>query len=237
MPNLQGMTPLNKRNERKFLAIGSIIHFARDGDLIWGSGLLDDFSGYLSSQFDVRAVRGPKTRQALIRVNNMTVPEIYGDPALLVPNFFPEFKRNPHPQYEYTVIPHYLEQHLPKFNTNKNVIFPTEKWNLVIERILNSKFVIASSMHGIIVAESFGIPARMLYPGTIKPNYFKYVDYYYGTGRFNFKYATSIEEALRMGGEPPVKCDLEKLYAAFPRDAFGNDGSIPSKLPLRKSFF
>jgi len=82
-----------------------------------------------------------------------------------VPNFFPEFKCNPHSQYENTVIPHYLEQHyleqhLPKFSTNKNVIFITEKWNLVIERILNSKFVIASSMHGIIVAESFGIPGR-----------------------------------------------------------------------------
>lgn len=239
VPNLQVTTPQKPTNEKKLLAIGSIIGYAQDGDLIWGSGRLKDSIAKQTAKFDVRAVRGPNTRENLIRVHNISVPEIYGDPALLLPHFFPEYKRKAHPKYEYTVIPHFLEQHLPIFNskTNPNVIYPTQKWQLVIRRILNSKLVIASAMHGIIVAESFGIPARMLFPKTKEPNYFKYIDYYYGTGRFNFKYATSIDEALKMGGEPPVICDLEKLYAAFPRDAFGNNSLIPTKLPQRKSFF
>jgi pyruvyltransferase len=75
--------------------------------------------------------------------------------------------------------------------------------------------VISSSLHGVIIAESYGIPARLLRV-TEKNHLFKYQDYYLGTGRPHFQYATSVEEALRMGGEPPFVCDLQKLYETFP---------------------
>lgn len=50
--------------------------------------------------------------------------------------------------------------------------------------------------------------------------YSKYSDYYYGTKRFNYSFATSIEEALEMEGEPIPECDLEQLLQAFPYDLF-----------------
>ena len=85
----------------------------------------------------------------------------------------------------------------------------------VIEKITDSRFVISSPLHGLIVAEAFGIPARMLRITTHEP-LLKYQDYYYGTNRPYFQYAQSIEEAFQMGGEPPFECDLQKLYEAFP---------------------
>ena len=136
-------------------------------------------------------------------------------PLLSFPYFFPEFQKSANPQYEYIVIPHYLEQNLFSKDVYENIVFPTEPWDEIIRKILDSKFVIPNSLHGIILAEAYGIPARLLRVSEKEP-IFKYVDYYMGTNRPYFQFASSIDEALRMGGEPPLECDLYKLYQAFP---------------------
>ena len=71
--------------------------------------------------------------------------------------------------------------------------------------------MISSALSGIMVAEAFGIPARLI----IAPRenstetIFKYADYYYGINRFKYRFATSIEEAFtRMG--------FRKVTARFP---------------------
>ena len=65
--------------------------------------------------------------------------------------------------------------------------------------ILDSSFVISSSLHGIIISEAYGIPARIIRPDDFFADkfwqyepLFKYEDYYYGTGRSNFTYANNI---------------------------------------------
>lgn len=207
-----------KTKEKKLLALGSIFYFANDNDVIWGSGINGktlDKKHYSFNALDVRAVRGPLTRRFLMENFGIECPRIYGDPALLFPYLFPEFHRQRYPSREYIVIPHYRElKQFPK-SEYPSAVYPTEPWNEVVEKILDSKFVISSSLHGIIIAEAYGIPARYL---RIKDgeNLFKYQDYYEGTGRPNFQYAESIEEALRMGGEPPFTCDLQSLYDSFP---------------------
>ncbi len=209
---------INSLKEPKLLAIGSILTFARNNDIIWGSGANGkwlDLKYYKFANLDIRAVRGPLTRNFLITNFSLNCPEVYGDPALLFPYFFPEFKRKEKPSYDYVIIPHYSEQFLfPKFLTSA-IVYPTEPWDMVIQKILDSKLVISSSLHGIIIAEAFGIPARLLRV-TDKEPLFKYQDYYFGTNRFDFRYATSIEEAIKMGGEKPCICNLEKLYSTFP---------------------
>lgn len=205
--------------EKKLLAIGSILHFARNGDVIWGAGINGKHpnpSDYCFSELDVRAVRGPLTRNFLDEMN-INCPETYGDPALLIPMLFPEFKVNP--KEEYVVIPHISEINL--FEGENHILLPTTPWSVVIQKIIEAKFVISSSLHGIIVAEAFGIPARLLRVTSNEP-LFKYTDYYLGTGRSLFYPASSIEEAIEMGGEPPPICDLELLLKSFPYDVFKN---------------
>lgn len=201
----------------KVLGIGSILHFARDGDVIWGSGVNGKHlnpKDYCFNKLDVRAVRGPLTRSFLQQLG-IEVPEIYGDPALLLPYFFPEFKRNPIKKY--IVIPHISEIHF--FANKHNVIMPTEPCIEVIKKILESELVISSSLHGIIVAEAFGIPARLLRVTENEP-LFKYTDYYLGTGRKSYQHASSIIQALEMGGESPPIIDLDPLIQAFPIELF-----------------
>lgn len=203
--------------EHKLLAIGSILHFAKNKDIVWGSGINGkhlSIADYHFKKLNVRCVRGPLTRNFL-RQMNIFVPKIYGDPALLIPLFFPEFRVNP--IREYIVIPHISEMHF--FYENKNVVLPTEHWYTIIQKIVESKLVISSSLHGIIVAEAFGIPARLLRITNNEP-LFKYEDYYRGTGRSKFSYAQSIEEAVQMGGEAPAVCDLQKIINSFPFELF-----------------
>lgn len=213
-----------KTEEKKLLAIGSILIFARDGDIIWGTGMNGkrlDLKDYKFKCPDIRAVRGPLTRDFIINNFNIYCPEVYGDPALLIPYFFPEFKKKKNPKYEYIIIPHYSELALFPKQLYANVVYPTDPWNEVIRKILDSKFVISSSLHGIVVAEAYGIPARYLRITEHEP-LFKYQDYYLGTNRLTFNYAISVEEALDMGGEAPAKCDLQKLYDAFPFEYWPN---------------
>lgn len=218
--------PQKKRflEKRKLLGTGSILYFALDNDVVWGSGINGktlDKKDYWFSQLDIRSVRGPLTRQFLIENFNITCPEIYGDPALLFPYLFPEFRRKQNPTYEYIIVVHYCDQKLFPKEQHANVVYATDPWNEVIEKILDSKFVISSALHGIILAEAYGIPARMLRV-TEKQHLFKYADYYLGTNRPYFQYANSVEEALRMGGESPCKCDVKKIYEAFPFDFWPN---------------
>ncbi len=205
-------------NKKKLLAIGSIISFGLDNDIVWGSGIngkLLNSKHYNFTTLDIRAVRGPLTRQFLYNNFKIHVPEVYGDPALLTSYFFPEFTRKDEPKYDYLIIPHYSDAHLFPKELYPNVVYPTDPWDEIIEKIVDSKLVISSTLHGLIVAESWGIPARMLKISNAEP-LFKYQDYYYGTNRFGFQFAQSIEEALIMGGEAPFECDLKKLYDAFP---------------------
>ncbi len=222
-----------KSHEQKLLAVGSIFYFAYDNDVIWGSGINGktlDRSQYEFTNLDVRAVRGPKTREFLWENFRIQAPAIYGDPALLLPYLFPEFKRKQNPKYDYVIVVHYQELHLFPRSANSNIVYATDPWHEVIDKILDSKFVISSSLHGVIVAESFGIPARYMRVSEKNQHLFKYEDYYLGTGRPHFQYANSVEEALKMGGEPPFICDLQKLYEAFPFDLW------PSATPKKFNF-
>ena len=63
-------------------------------------------------------------------------------------------------------------------------------WRAMLEALLPCQLVISSSLHGIIFAEAFGIPARWLAPrdvahlersSYVTEGWFKYVDYYAST--------------------------------------------------------
>ncbi|MEJ7683906.1 MAG: polysaccharide pyruvyl transferase family protein [Segetibacter sp.] len=85
------------KTQRRLLGVGSILHFAQNDDVIWGSGINGKIhlNNLKFKRLDVRSVRGPLTRLILLQ-KGIDTPEIYGDPALLIPNIFPgRFKREP----------------------------------------------------------------------------------------------------------------------------------------------
>jgi pyruvyltransferase len=137
---------------------------------------------------------------------------VYGDPALLLPRLCPELPDET-PETDYVVIPNCGE--MDYFRQYRSVVMPSEPWTTVVRAVRRSRLCVSSSLHGLIVAEAFGIPARLLKMTWTEP-LLKYEDYYLATGRERVTYATSVGEAIEMGGERPPTIDLQPLIDSFP---------------------
>lgn len=199
----------------RLFAIGSVLHFAADGDTVWGSGINGKIADehHRFTTLDVRAVRGPLTADYLRR-RGIAVPDIYGDPALLLPQLFPgRFGRRPGGGTLFVPNLNDLAEVAPPCA----MVSPLRGWNHVVARILSADLVLASSLHGLIIAEAFGIPARYVRLSD-REALFKFEDYVQGTGRPKLVYAGSIEEGVEMGGMDPIRWDPAPLRAAFPFD-------------------
>lgn len=205
----------------RLLSVGSVLHFASEGDTIWGSGVNAkiDATEHRYQQLDVRAVRGPLTRRFLAE-RKIAVPEIYGDPALLIPELIKgRVQRRSH--YKIGLVPNLNDiknGNVPPYSDDIHVISPFLPWIACIREIAACDFVIASSLHGLILADAYGIPNRMVRYSEIEPP-FKYDDYYLGTGRSPSRPARSVEEALELGSTEPLgNFDTGPLRASFPYD-------------------
>lgn len=108
---------------------------------------------------------------------------------------------------------------------NSTTRWPTEHFDDMIRFITDCELVASSSLHGIIVAEALGVPARWVkFPGAkthSTEGNFKYNDYYSATGRSLDDYAVSIEDAIQKGGKEPIKgYDYNRLLESFPYHLF-----------------
>ena len=203
--------------------IGSIIQFLGQNCTIYGSGFLFRWAmpqfARKKLKLDIRAVRGPLTRNILLELG-YKVPEIYGDPAILLPLFYqPSLSTNK--KKEYIVIPH--ESHYKEYQEKTYPVLSTltNDWEGFIKEILSSKLVISSSLHGIIIAEAYGIPAIFL-DETENPDQLKYDDYYYSTQRIQYVKAKTVEECLQLTPEkiPDFTQMQHDLLKAFPTNLF-----------------
>lgn len=202
--------------------IGSIIQFLGQDCVVYGSGFLFRWAmpkfARKKLKLDIRAVRGPLTRNVLMELG-YKVPEVYGDPAILLPLFFtPPISK----KYDFIVIPHESHYEQYKINTQFKIVSTlTNDWELFINEIRASRLVISSSLHGIIIAEAYGVPAIFL-DETENSDQLKYDDYYYSTGRMNYKRGKTVEECLSLQPEPlPDFSDMQKkILDAFPKDIF-----------------
>lgn len=217
--NIDGDKPVSKT--KHLYAVGSVLTAGIQDCTVWGSGVLNATLLYRlkKRKFDIRAVRGPVTRAILLDYG-YNVPEVYGDPAILLPEIY-----TPEPcpkKAKYGVILH-KDYIIPtRDNELAETIFidiRTENYKLFVEQLMSVNIVISSSLHGIILAESYGIPAILLKP---QVDILKYYDYYYSTGRTIFPIASDIAEAKKI--VPAELPDLTQLKTAlkisFPYDLY-----------------
>ncbi len=212
---------LHKRDRtRRLFAIGSVLHNARDGETVWGSGINGKIAdaAHRFRSLDVRAVRGPLTRRWLLD-RGLRVPEVYGDPALLMPAFYSAQSIGAPPKIPYVVIPHFNEAPEKYAAHSDRLVLPTARPLAFVRALLGAERVVSSSLHGVILAEAYGIPAVYLDSGNGESK-FKYDDYYQGTGRMRWHAGRTVEECLDLGGNAPF--DLHGLQSGL-RQAFPYD--------------
>lgn len=205
----------------RLLTIGSIMHLAQPGDVVWGTGVNGKSLHRTPPKgLSLRAVRGPETA-AFLTQHGYVAPSVFGDPGLLVARYFPELATAPAHRAGTVFVPNLNDiKRDPAMGRSEGlrVINPRQPLYDCIRAIGAAEFVVSSSLHGIVVAEAFGIPARLV-ASFAEPD-FKYVDYFGGTGRSSTGQASTVGEALRLGGHGPAVWDADALMGAFPWELF-----------------
>lgn len=200
----------------KLLAVGSVVQLAQPGDVLWGTGIHPD--GYESFwknsskarlQLTALAVRGPITRDVLL-ARQIDCPGIYGDPAILLPLLYPKSLT---PTHAAILLPHfndygYFSSH-PDACLGVPVVNPAAPWQQIVDAVTSASLVIASSLHGLIVAEAYGVPAIWFRPNQSE-GYLKYQDYYASTQRAPMP-VNDLKWCLRK--QPPAVPDYTEMRA------------------------
>lgn len=215
------------------LAIGSVLGIGKFDAVVWGSGF-HLMRNVLSMQryrrlikLDIRAVRGPVTKLFLEKIGYDCTNAVMGDPAIIMPLIYTPNQIEK--KYDCSIIGHYkTKNNLSEQPQLHSISVETKDYQKFIDELVASKMVISSSLHGIILAETYGVPAIFLNPNhQMDQQLMKYLDWYYSTGRDNIVIAHSVEEALTMKSMPlPDLSELrEGLLSAFPYDLWHSDAN------------
>lgn len=169
---------LHKYFYNHYLTIGSIISSATKKSIVWGSGIIKKDDNIREAKFI--AVRGPKTRDRILE-QGFNCPEVYGDPAILLPNYYnPEVKK----KYSIGVVPHYVDYKAIKeaLSEDKNIKvinLLTQSVEDTTKEILECNHIISSSLHGVIVSQAYKIPALWVkFSEKLSGDNIKFYDYY-----------------------------------------------------------
>jgi hypothetical protein len=144
-----------------FVTIGSILMHVNKKCIVWGSGIIKDNQHVKPAKF--LAVRGPETRRVLMAQGH-NVPEVYGDPALLLPKYFnPKVEK----KYKLGIVPHYVDYQLvlDMYKDEKTISvidLMTNDVEATTLKILECERIISSSLHGVILSHAYAIPAIWL---------------------------------------------------------------------------
>jgi len=148
------------------LGIGSILSWNKDVDasnqIVCGSGFIHS-NKIPERPLKIISVRGPMTRGKFIKAG-IECPQIYGDLALLTRYVIkaPDLKK----KYSVGVIPHYVDKEHPFVIQAKSI----PNWTVIdinqaytpsnfIKELHECEYILSSTLHGIILSDSYGIPA------------------------------------------------------------------------------
>lgn len=186
---ISGDKPILVNTNPNYLCIGSVLQWAGPNTIVWGTGFIGE-DRRLPCKVDIRAVRGPLTRNIILN-QGYDCPEVYGDPAMLYTKFYkPKTKK----KYRYGIIPHSIDQNslwLTQFANNTDVkiidiAVPAEEHliNKFMDEVNECEIILSSSLHGIILGDSLGIPSYWIeLSDRVIGKGFKFADYFLSVNR------------------------------------------------------
>ncbi len=173
---------------KTYCCIGSILSECYGKNIeIWGSGFRSDRGRIHVLPQKVHSVRGPLTRRSLLQ-QGIDCPEVYGDPALLISKYY---HPKPRKKYKYGIIPHYVDEKNPLVRSiisRPDVLVISmagyNHWHDIPDAVCSCEKIVSSSLHGLIVADSYGVPNLWVrFSDNIAGGSFKYLDYFASVGR------------------------------------------------------
>jgi len=215
------------------IAIGSILNREKKAKRwgfqrklhVWGagSGNLDDV---FCSRHHYHAVRGQK---CLAQINQPKSQPVLGDPGLLASSLVakPGTKK-----IRVGLIPHIAHRTAPEITDllsripGAKIIDVYSPVKQVLEEIASCEFVLSTSLHGLIVADSYGVPNQWLMLERNVRKEFNYQDYYSSfamsqpapvtTEQVRLGQDWSIEQCMADYARPGLEAMQQGLIKAFP---------------------
>jgi len=174
------------------ISIGSVFSKTRSGDHVWGTGTWHAHDMYAPRAWAhrgavVHGVRGPRTKELLdsryfssSSSDEHVNVEAIGDPGFLIAFTHPEITAG----IKRTQRCH-VRHHTDSFGAPEGVKIINagghKEWEDFIKEIASCTHVFSSSLHGLIFADSLGIPSRWFQRRNSKTarmeGHFKYLDY------------------------------------------------------------
>ncbi|MBT8037057.1 MAG: polysaccharide pyruvyl transferase family protein [Verrucomicrobiae bacterium] len=212
------------------VAVGSLLdrfkeRFFHPRVNVWGTGFIEDGQPR-SSRFHYHAVRG---RYSVDLVRGQSI-NTFGDPGLLADVLWPEL-RGGKKSHRIGIVPHYKDRgekmvkDLANSLKSSFIIDVFGDVTDVLRQIASCDCVLSSSLHGLIIADSFGIPnARIKLSDKVRGKDFKFKDYY---SIFDLEYlAVALDPAqinegvldhiIQSHDRPGVDLIKDRLIEAFP---------------------
>ncbi len=172
------------RRHCDLVAVGSLLDRFRERFFhprihVWGTGFIEERRPR-TSRFHYHAVRG-RYSAGLIKALDL---EVCGDPGLLVDVLWPEIKNTPR-SCTVGIVPHYEDRADSRVAAmadrlgHSTIIDVFGEVKDVLRQIAGCDCVLSSSLHGLVVADAFGVPnAWIKLSDKVRGNDFKFRDYY-----------------------------------------------------------
>ena len=218
-----------KLNILNYACIGSIIDtYLNKNTIVWGSGSMEGKIENAEKPLKICSVRGPLTRQVLLK-NGIDCPENYGDPALLLPMIFPCKQEK---KYKYGLIPHICDYKLPNISIFREkykesaIIIDLKNyvdWHDIVIQINQCEYIISSSLHGLIISDAYGIPNIWIkLSNNIIGGNFKFLDYFASVNREQKKPVDLVnkpiiaEDVIKQYQYHPITFDTDTILKSCP---------------------
>lgn len=200
-----------KPYEKSLFAVGSILNYANKRSVVWGAGFMssrDKYNGGI-----ICALRGHLSNKKVVEQGGKEC-DVFGDPALLLPMFVPQSIKKIH---NLGIIPHLTEYDFFKERYgDKYYVINLKNSNIenVIMEITSCEAVVSTSLHGIIVAHAYEIPAIWIRVGDINhAGDFKFHDYF---SSVNIDFYRGFENYDEIIEDEVVRNELLKSNIALP---------------------
>jgi pyruvyltransferase len=211
----------------KYFVTGSVIAYAGRHSTVWGSGIINGDDS-ISPEATLAAVRGPLTRARALACG-AACPEVYGDPALLLPRLYTPPTRR---RQGVGIVPHFSD--MPRLATatwvtsggrcpaDRRLIDVQGAVESVIDEIASCEVVASSSLHGIITAHAYGVPAAWVkFRDLPAGDDSKFHDYFLSVGIDPPSPLRAVDDALdadevRAHAMAPGWLELDALWRACP---------------------
>lgn len=156
---------------------------------VWGTGFINytDCEGrFFKRAMDFRALRGELTRRAVEKMTGRPLDIPTGDAGLLADRLLDE---RPEPMYDVGIVPHLCDLKDPAVRSlaaqyeNAVLIDVRDDPLAVVRQIAQCRHILSSSLHGLIVADSFGVPnMHLVFDDRLLGDGYKFDDYYSAYG-------------------------------------------------------